>query len=87
MRQFINRQPLAFLRVTFNQEKLMTRKQRCFPFVFVTLVISSISVCGFSGCSSSNETTVITPAEDFQEDPNVAAEKAKAMAESQNEPL
>jgi hypothetical protein len=65
----------------------MTRRQRCFPIVFVALVISSISVTSFSGCSPSNESTVITPAEDFQEDPAVAAEKAKALAESQNEPL
>ncbi len=65
----------------------MTRKQRCFPFIFVAIGIASSSLSSFSGCSSSNETTVIAPAEDFQEDSAVAAEKAKAMAKSQNEPL
>jgi hypothetical protein len=53
----------------------------------LALLFVCSGLCLMSGCSSSAETTVIAPTENFQEDPSVAEEKAKAMAESQKEPL
>jgi hypothetical protein len=50
-------------------------------------VLIGIGLSGFTGCSGGNDSTVIAPTENFQEEAAVAEEKAKAMAESQKEPL
>jgi hypothetical protein len=58
-----------------------------YPRNIALFAILFSGLVGLSGCSSSNETSVITPSENFQEEADVAEAKAKAMAESQKEPL
>jgi hypothetical protein len=65
----------------------MNHKPARLVSVFFSLLLATICLSGISGCSSGSDTTVITPTENFQEPADVAAEKAKAMAESQNQPL
>lgn len=75
-------QPFPFTQIPHVTHKV------CSPaIVLFSLFFFVVCVCGISGCSGGSDTTVIAPTETFQEDPDVAEAKAKAMAESQKEPL